>query len=71
MLKPASYLTHSFGKPDGHKLAAYEAAGGYGGVKKALAMTREQVVEEAKKVHVRGRGGAGFDAGTKWSFMPK
>jgi NADH-quinone oxidoreductase subunit F len=71
MLKPASYLTHSFGKSDGHKLAAYEAAGGYGGVKKALAMTREQVVEEAKKAHVRGRGGAGFDAGTKWSFMPK
>jgi NADH-quinone oxidoreductase subunit F len=71
MLKPASYLTHSFGKPDGHKLAAYEAAGGYSGVKKALAMTREQVVEEAKKAHVRGRGGAGFDAGTKWSFMPK
>jgi NADH-quinone oxidoreductase subunit F len=71
MLKLTSYLTHSFGKPDGHKLAAYEAAGGYSGVKKALAMTREQVVEEAKKAHVRGRGGAGFDAGTKWSFMPK
>jgi NADH-quinone oxidoreductase subunit F len=71
MLKSTSFLTHSFGRPDGHKLAAYEAAGGYGGVKKALAMTREQVVEEAKKAHVRGRGGAGFDAGTKWSFMPK
>jgi NADH-quinone oxidoreductase subunit F len=34
-------------------------------------MTREAVIEEAKKAHVRGRGGAGFDAGTKWSFMPK
>ena len=71
MLKLTSYLTHSFGKPDSHKLAAYEATGGYSGVKKALSMTREQVVEEAKKAHVRGRGGAGFDAGTKWSFMPK
>jgi NADH-quinone oxidoreductase subunit F len=71
MLKPTSYLTHTFGKPDGHKLATYEAAGGYSGVKKALAMTREEVVEEAKKAHVRGRGGAGFDAGMKWSFMPK
>jgi NADH-quinone oxidoreductase subunit F len=71
MLKQTSYLTHSFGKPDGHKLAAYEATGGYSGVKKALSMTREAVVEEAKKAHVRGRGGAGFDAGTKWSFMPK
>ena len=71
MLKLTSYLTHSFGKPDGHKLAAYEAAGGYRGARKALSMTRDQVVEEAKKAHVRGRGGAGFDAGVKWSFMPK
>ena len=71
MLKQTSYLTHSFGKADGHKLAAYEAAGGYQGVQKALAMSREAVIEEMKKAHVRGRGGAGFDAGTKWSFMPK
>jgi len=71
MLKETTYLTHSFGKPDGYKLSAYEAAGGYAGVKQALSMTREAVVEEVKKAHVRGRGGAGFDAGTKWSFMPK
>jgi NADH-quinone oxidoreductase subunit F len=71
MLKETSYLTHSYGKPDGFKLSAYEAAGGYAGVKQALSMTREAVIEEAKKAHVRGRGGAGFDAGTKWSFMPK
>jgi NADH-quinone oxidoreductase subunit F len=71
MLKPTNYLSHSYGKPNGWTLSAYEAAGGYQGVKKALAMTREQVVDEAKKAHVRGRGGAGFDAGTKWSFMPK
>lgn len=71
MIKQTSYLTHSYGKPDSWKLANYEAAGGYRGVRKALSMTREQVVEEAKKAHVRGRGGAGFDAGTKWSFMPK
>ncbi|HEY2409741.1 MAG TPA: NADH-quinone oxidoreductase subunit NuoF [Polyangiaceae bacterium] len=71
MLKPTNYLSHSYGKPNSWTLSAYEAAGGYQGVKKALAMTREQVVDEAKKAHVRGRGGAGFDAGTKWSFMPK
>jgi NADH-quinone oxidoreductase subunit F len=71
MLKETTYLTHSFGKPDGYKLAAYEAAGGYSGVREALAMTREAVVEEVKKAHIRGRGGAGFDAGMKWSFMPK
>jgi len=71
MLKQTSYLTHSFAKSDGHKLSAYEAAGGYKGVRKALSMTRDQVIAEAKAAHIRGRGGAGFDAGTKWSFMPK
>ena len=71
MLKQTSYLTHLYGKPDGYKLAAYEAAGGYQSAKKALGMSREAVVEEVKKAHIRGRGGAGFDCGTKWSFMPK
>ncbi|HEY3496344.1 MAG TPA: NADH-quinone oxidoreductase subunit NuoF [Polyangiaceae bacterium] len=71
MLKQTTYLTHSFGKADGHKLSAYEAVGGYQSAQKALGMSREAVVEEVKKAHIRGRGGAGFDAGTKWSFMPK
>src|SRR5262245_65849477 len=34
-------------------------------------MTPEQVLEEVKKANVRGRGGAGFSAGVKWSFLPK
>jgi NADH-quinone oxidoreductase subunit F len=71
MLKLTTYLTHSYGKPDGHTLAAYEGEGGYKAAKKALAMTREAVTEEVKKAHIRGRGGAGFDCGTKWTFMPK
>jgi NADH-quinone oxidoreductase subunit F len=71
MLKQTNYLSHSYGKPNSWTLSAYEAAGGYRGVRKALTMTREGVVEEAKKAHIRGRGGAGFDCGTKWSFMPK
>src|SRR6187551_314650 len=71
MIKLTQYLTHSYAKPDGYKLAAYEASGGYRGVRKALGMTRDQVVDEMKKAHIRGRGGAGFDCGTKWSFMPK
>ncbi len=71
MIKLTNYLSHSYGKADGYKLAAYEAAGGYRGVRKALGMPREQVVEEMKKAHIRGRGGAGFDCGMKWSFMPK
>jgi NADH-quinone oxidoreductase subunit F len=71
MLKQTTYLSHTYGKPNGWSLAAYEQAGGYRAAQKALGMTREQVVEEVKKAHIRGRGGAGFDCGTKWSFMPK
>jgi len=71
MLTRTSFLSHSYDKPDGYTLAQYEAQGGYQSARKALAMTREQVVDEAKAAHVRGRGGAGFDCGLKWSFMPK
>ena len=71
MLKRTDYLTKNYGRSDGWSLQAYEAAGGYRPVRRVLSMTRESVVDEAKKAHVRGRGGAGFDCGTKWSFMPK
>ncbi|HKO92328.1 MAG TPA: NADH-quinone oxidoreductase subunit NuoF [Polyangiaceae bacterium] len=71
MLKRTDYLTKNYGKPDGFSLQAYETSGGYRAVRRVLTMPREAVVEEAKKAHVRGRGGAGFDCGTKWSFMPK
>jgi NADH-quinone oxidoreductase subunit F len=71
MLKLTSYLTHSYGQADAWTLANYEKRDGYQGVRKALAMSREAVVDECKKGHIRGRGGAGFDCGLKWSFMPK
>ena len=71
MLKRTDYLTKNYGRADGWGLQAYEANGGYRPVRRALSMSREAVVDEAKKAHVRGRGGAGFDCGTKWSFMPK
>lgn len=71
MLKRTDYLTKNYGKPDGFGLPAYEASGGYRAARRVLTMPKEAVVEEAKKAHVRGRGGAGFDCGTKWSFMPK
>ena len=48
------------------------AEGGYAGWRKALKkMTPEQVVEEVKAAGLRGRGGAGFPTGIKWSFIPK
>jgi NADH-quinone oxidoreductase subunit F len=71
MLRRTDYLTKNYGRPDGFSLQTYESSGGYRSVRRALTMSREAVIEEAKKAHIRGRGGAGFDCGTKWSFMPK
>ena len=55
------------------KLADYEARGGYQALRKILAegLTPEQVINEVKASGLRGRGGAGFPTGLKWSFMPK
>lgn len=72
MLKRTDFLTQLYGVPEGWKLAAYEKDGGYQTARRVLTtMTREQVVEAAKKANLRGRGGAGFPAGVKWGFMPK
>ena len=45
--------------------------GGYQAVEKALKLSPEAIVEEVKKSGLRGRGGAGFPAGLKWSFIAK
>ncbi len=51
-------------------LAAYRAAGGYQGLEKALRLTPAEVQEAVTKSDLRGRGGAGFPTGQKWSFVP-
>ncbi|MEO7143845.1 MAG: NADH-quinone oxidoreductase subunit F, partial [Bryobacteraceae bacterium] len=52
-------------------LAGYERADGYQALRKALRdMTPQKVQEEVKNSGLRGRGGAGFSTGTKWSFTP-
>src|SRR5512140_877754 len=56
---------------DLHKIDVYEANGGYAALKKALSMAPEAVTDEVKKSNLRGRGGACFPTGLKWTFMPK
>jgi NADH-quinone oxidoreductase subunit F len=71
MLKKTDYLTKTYGMKDGWTLPVYERElRGYETAKKVLtSMTTQQVVDEAKKANIRGRGGAGFPMGVKWSFM--
>src|ERR1700744_4714819 len=49
----------------------YRREGGYRSVEKALKMAPADIVEEVKKSGLRGRGGAGFPTGMKWSFIAK
>lgn len=64
-------LTRHSTMPASHTLDAYRSQGGYTALEKALAMAPDAVIDEVKKSNLRGRGGAGFPTGTKWSFMPK
>src|SRR5579883_483412 len=58
--------------PNLRDIEVYEAHGGYRALRKALfEMTPEEIIEEVKASGLRGRGGAGFPTGTKWSFMPR
>jgi NADH-quinone oxidoreductase subunit F len=69
MIKRTEYLTKLYAVANGWTLDAYEREGGYQAARKALGMTREAIIDEAKKANLRGRGGAGFPMGVKWSFM--
>ncbi len=70
MLKRCDHLTKVYGKDKGWTLEVYEReANGYQAARRALGMQQAALVEEAKKMNIRGRGGAGFPMGIKWSFM--
>ncbi len=58
-------------KKDCRTIEFYKSNGGYKSLKKALSMKPSDIIEEVKAAGVRGRGGAGFPAGMKWSFLPK
>jgi NADH-quinone oxidoreductase subunit F len=51
-------------------IAAYEKTGGYQALRKALRTDPRELIEEVKHARLRGRGGAGFPTGMKWSFVP-
>ncbi|MGB9521308.1 MAG: NADH-quinone oxidoreductase subunit NuoF, partial [Anaerolineales bacterium] len=64
-------LTRNIHRPDSEKIITYLANGGYEAVRLALTKSPQELIDMVKKSGLRGRGGAGFPAGLKWSFMPK
>ena len=69
--KETVVLSKYFGDAGARSYAGWTERGGYQALKKALGMTPEQIIEDVKASGLRGRGGAGFPTGLKWSFMPK
>src|SRR5215468_3295120 len=64
-------LSRRFGMKDSASIETYLATEGYQAFVKASKMTPEQIIEEVKASNLRGRGGAGFPTGMKWSFVPR
>ncbi|MDX1682903.1 MAG: NADH-quinone oxidoreductase subunit F, partial [Phycisphaeraceae bacterium] len=65
--------TPPFGDKADRKVISYDEftrTGGYEGMRKALEMEPEAIIEQVKESELRGRGGAGFPAGVKWGFLP-
>jgi NADH-quinone oxidoreductase subunit F len=69
--KETRVLSEYFGDPVARTLAGWQERGGYAGLKKALELGPDGVIDVVKASGLRGRGGAGFPTGMKWSFMPK
>ncbi|QQM67044.1 NADH-quinone oxidoreductase subunit NuoF [Actinomyces weissii] len=68
VLTPA--ITELWDQEDSWKLKTYRVHGGYDGLRKARAMAPADVLNLVKASNLRGRGGAGFPTGLKWSFLP-
>ncbi len=66
-------IFHSIHLPESWKLENYLKAGGYDALRKVIAekMPAEEIINQVKISALRGRGGAGFPTGLKWSFMPR
>jgi NADH-quinone oxidoreductase subunit F len=64
-------LTRNVGRASARTVRGYRESGGYEALARALKMQPEEIIEEVKKSGLRGRGGAGFPCGAKWSFVPR
>ena len=64
-------LTRNIHLPNSEKITTYFDHGGYQSVRKALTLAPDDVIDLVKRARLRGRGGAGFPTGLKWSFVPK
>ena len=64
-------LTANWDQPDAYRLEGYKRGGGYEAAAKALKMQADDVIATVKNANLRGRGGAGFPTGMKWSFIPQ
>lgn len=64
-------LSRYWDEPESWTLETYRRHDGYRGLTAALAMEPDAVIEMIKQSGLRGRGGAGFSTGTKWSFVPQ
>ena len=61
------FITKNFGKYDPSSIDSYLSIGGYAGLKRALAMDGEDIASMIAEAKVKGRGGAAYDMGKKWS----
>lgn len=71
MLAQDRIVSKFFNNKEAAAASYYKKHGGYEGLKKALSMKPDEIIGEMKKSNLRGRGGAGFPTGMKWSFIPK
>ena len=67
----AKIISRRFGIPNSTSIDVYLQNEGYQALGKAFSMTSDDVINEVKNSGLRGRGGAGFNTGMKWSFVPK
>ena len=71
MSKLTPVLSAAWDQADSFTIDGYKRNGGYNAIAKALGMSADDVITTIKDSGLRGRGGAGFPTGNKWSFIPQ